>query len=323
MEGTTNIYTLKDFEEIVFNGFDLTLPEATTSLISSIAEEVGAPTYIRTPNFPKRDRPTNIINAAPHTKRRRNRNLEINDDDWETIRKFQATEVKKKEGIDKHIDAIRLYLNKISDKNYDAQSAKIFAEIDELISIDTDEETMMKVGHSIFTTASTNKFYSELYATLYKDLMSKFDIMKVIFDKNFNSFMDLFKVIEYVDPKDDYNMFCKVNKDNDERRAMSLFLINLMKKGIIEQDAIMNIILLLQGMVKDFILFENKLNQVEELAENIYIMTTSGYSVLVNHEDWDTVLNYINIVSNMKAKKLPSISSKAIFKHMDMLDEFN
>lgn len=48
------MYTLKDFTNITFDGFDFTLPEATLALISELSLEVGSPSYIKTPVFQKK-----------------------------------------------------------------------------------------------------------------------------------------------------------------------------------------------------------------------------------------------------------------------------
>jgi len=46
-------YTLKDFTEITFNGFNIKLPEETLITITELSQQVGSPTYIRTPTFQK------------------------------------------------------------------------------------------------------------------------------------------------------------------------------------------------------------------------------------------------------------------------------
>ena len=48
-------YTLQDVLEITFNGFDITLPEETIKLIQELSNQVGSPTYVKTPTFPKKD----------------------------------------------------------------------------------------------------------------------------------------------------------------------------------------------------------------------------------------------------------------------------
>ena len=47
--------------------------------------------------------------------------------------------------------------------------------------------------------------------------------------------MSLFETIEYCDPKKNYDKFCDINKANEKRKAMSLFIVNLMIIGIVEK----------------------------------------------------------------------------------------
>ena len=48
-------YTKEDFTKILNAGFTYTLDAETMTIIQSIADQVGAPEYIRTPKFEKRD----------------------------------------------------------------------------------------------------------------------------------------------------------------------------------------------------------------------------------------------------------------------------
>ena len=53
-------YTLKDFVDITFNGFDIKLPEETLVMITELSQQVGSPTYIKTPIFQKREHTTKM-----------------------------------------------------------------------------------------------------------------------------------------------------------------------------------------------------------------------------------------------------------------------
>ena len=147
---TQQMYTLQDFTNITFGGFDIKLPDETIQIITELATQVGSPTYIRTPTFQKRENngvgfglgTSNGIGNGLGTsngtsagfgcdnsfkkKKRGNRVSEVlNDDDWESLRSFQATEIVQKAGLDAQIDNIRSSLNKMTDKNYNEQSGKI------------------------------------------------------------------------------------------------------------------------------------------------------------------------------------------------------
>jgi hypothetical protein len=185
----------------------------------------------------------------------------------------------------------------------------------------------MKIGYSIFNIASSNSFYSELYARLFKSLMNDYDIFKKIFENNFKEFMNLFNTIEYVDSKKNYDKFCDYTKTNDKRRAMSLFVVNLMINEIIEKEEIVDIINQIQKLISSYICKAEKSNEVEELTENLYIIITKSKECLSHvasvQESWATIINNLEFVSILKPKmkEYPSITNKTIFKHMDILEE--
>jgi hypothetical protein len=260
-------------------------------------------------------------------KKMKPRTNEITDDDWEAIRAFQTTQKHISEGIEKHIDNIRGFLNKITDKNEEAVIQDIKNEISQLITHETSDENMMKIGYSIFNIASSNSFYSELYARLFKSLMKDYDIFKKIFEDNFKEFMSLFNTIEFVDPKKNYDKFCDYTKTNDKRRAMSLFVVNLMINEVIEKEEILEIIKQIQKLISTYICKPEKTNEVEELTENVYIIITRSNEVLSKvasvEESWATIISNIEFISMLKPKmkEYPSITNKTIFKHMDLLEE--
>ena len=323
-------YQLQDFQNILFDGFDFKLPEETVHLISVLALEVGSPTYIKTPIFKKREGgriPLPIgIQDSNYKKKRSNKPLEIvNDEDWESLRSFHTTKMEKKVGIDIKIDLIRSHLNKMSDKNFIELKGKIVGEMNELIEDDENADNLMSVSRAIFEFASTNRFYSKLYADLYSDLVKQYTFMKTVFDRSFANFMELFDHIDYVDPDKDYDMFCKNNKDNEKRKAMSAFLVNLTLNEVIQPEDLIHIIFKLMNQVLDFIHLENKKNIVDELTENIAILC--GQKHLLDHggqpimvRDGKTIDEVIGELANSKSKTFPSLSNKSIFKYMDMID---
>jgi hypothetical protein len=327
---TVPVYQLVDFDAIKWNGFEMELPEDVIALVSRIADQVGAPSYVKTPIFPKRDKEKGHqgqSDDAPACAQRKPRSTvsEITEDDWETIRRFQATELKKREGIDAHLDSIRSDLNKITDNTFDEVFVALCARIDELKD-EPDASHLQTVGAAIFNTASSNHFFSAVYARLFHQLLQKYDeVFKVVFQTNFDQFMALFKTIEHADSKKDYTRFCEVNKTNDKRRAMSLFIINLMKVGVVTTSQVMDIVQQLQSLIKEHLRQSNHTNEVEELTENLFIILKDAHPQLSksHDEEWQAVVLEVEYNSQLKPKsaKHPSITNKTIFKHMDILDE--
>jgi len=353
-------YTKDDFTKILNAGFSYNLDAETMKIIQSIADQVGAPEYIRTPKFEKRE----YNNSGTHgggahgggahgggthgggahgggthlggtmqggsRKPYKERVQEITDADWESIRQFQATIIAKKQGIEASIDQIRKHLNKMTTKTYETLKEQIITEIKSITAdnnVDSPEllEELNKIGESLFTIASGNSFYSKLYASLYKDLMEVFDtnghtFMEVIFKNNFQKFRSLFDKIDYCSPDKDYDGFCNNTKTNEKRRALSLFYVNLMKLGALEEEQIIAIIKDLQNYMLDTIKKTDSKDIVDELVEVIFILITNGNSTLCKNEEWENIMNLVKQISVMKNTAHPSITNKNIFKHMDILD---
>lgn len=332
-------YTKDDFTKILNAGFIYNLDAETMKIIQSIADQVGAPEYIRTPKFEKREynnsRGYNENGAGAGVqggvrKPYKERVQEITDADWESIRQFQATIIAKKQGIEASIDQIRKHLNKMTTKTYDTLKEQIIKEIKSITAdnnVDSPEllEELNKIGDSLFTIASGNSFYSKLYAALYKDLMEVFDtnghtFMEVIFKNNFQKFRSLFDKIDYCSPDKDYDGFCNNTKTNEKRRALSLFYVNLMKLGTLEEEQIIIIIKDLQKYMMDTIKKADGKDIVDELVEVIFILITNGNYALCKNEEWENIMDLVKQISVMKNTDYPSITNKTIFKHMDILD---
>jgi len=326
-------YTLKDFMNITFDGFNYALPEETITLISELSLEVGSPSYIKTPVFQKRENPlkastSSNLGGMVGKKRKGNKNVEVlNDSDWEALRTFQTTVIEQKVGLDAQIDLIRSNLNKISEKSYIDIRNKIVDLLDQLISEGISSDEMMRVSKIIFEIASTNRFFSKLYADLYSDLINKYDVMKEIFTNCFDSFIELFNNVEYVDADKDYDLFCKINKDNERRKALSTFFVNLMKNEIIPVHDLKSLLCNLLNQLVNFIEEENKKNIVDELTENIALLYSKN--LFEGALDLDqtkymigeaSVLETITKLANSKVKTYPSLSNKSIFKFMDMIE---
>ena len=329
----TKQYNITDYEKITNAGFICNLSQETLDIISKLSEQVGAPTYIKTPIFLKKEsRSIGDVGGvggsggAGGFKKIKSKPSEITDDDWDAIRAFQTTQKHVSEGIQKNVDNIRGFLNKITDMNEEAMTKDIKDEISKLIEHDTSNENMMKIGYSIFNIASSNSFYSALYARLFKTLMNDYDIFKKIFEDNFKEFMNLFESIEFVDPKKNYDKFCEYTKTNDKRRAMSLFVVNLMINNIIDEGEIIEIISQLQALILNYLRKSEKSNEVEELTENLFIIVTKSKSYLnkgVTKDAWEVISKNIEFITMLKPKmkEYPSITNKTIFKHMDIFEE--
>lgn len=297
---TSNKYNLKFYYDVEKFGNVEEIDEKTISLINNLAKRVGAPNYQKTPIFKKRVK--------------YNKKNELNE--WNDLRNFKITKLEKKvNDTDIIVDKIRSNLNKLTKDNYEL----IKTEIIDLINndVDTNKEMLKEVVTCIFDIGKTNFFWSDIYAKLYKDLSDKFHLNE-IYKVDINTYTELFKDIEYVDPDDDYNSFCKNNKINENRKAFSKFLTFIMMEGLIEVSIVKNIVVDLLSKFNTFLNDKNKVHELDEVIANILIFATYDNGCLCELKLNDK----IEEISNMNSKTYPGLTQKIVFKCCDFVDEY-
>jgi hypothetical protein len=215
----------------------------------------------------------------------------------------------------------------MSDANCNEMKRKIVDLVDEIYTSEN-EDTMNKVSSILFDIASTNLYFSKIYADLYADLINRFPSMRTVFEKSIHDYIELFDVIEFVDPAKDYDEFCRINKNNEKRKALSSFFVNLMKQNIIEKNTIIGLLRNLTAQLYNYISQENKKNEVDELTENIAILYEKQLFEGMDDDDFDyeeidgyTIPEIIEKIANSKTKNYNSLTNKAVFKFMDLLEK--
>lgn len=306
-------YTSNDINHISnTTNSQLKLPQEAIDMITSLADQVGAPTYVKTPQFNK-DR----------KKRKENGNEE-----WAVLRNFKATEiVNHASDVDKTIDTIRMAINKMTDETKEARIKEIKQNLNDIKTKENYNENINKISNIIFDIACGNKFYSNLYAELLLELMTECPEMKDIFNSNLSNYLKVYEKIDYVDANTDYEQFCVLNKENENRRALSTFLFNLVGNKLISNNIIHDLLDSMRVDISTMITQDNKKYIIDEIMENIMIFITGENAqdiILYNYESKDKLLSYIRTIAMMNAntnkEKYPSLSSKLIFKCEDILD---
>jgi len=293
------------------------------------------------------------------------KNTPEEEDVWDNIKKmneyFKKSEnirgeggksaAEKAEGIEKIIQEIRICLNKMTDKNYAKQRDEIKEKMKSISVLedggdaDADADTSgdaerekewRKVGKILFDIASTNKFFSKIYAQLYLELMEEFALFREIVDTFIEGFILKLQTIQYVDPDKDYDGYCKYTKQQDERKAMTGFLVHLAVgylavKGDDKAAAkaaemaakLCQIVAELTEKVVGLIDKESSANEVEEITEILFLFFSVGGKTLT--EEWkkggnweEGVSDKFVFLSKQKVKEHPSLSSRALFKFSDI-----
>lgn len=318
-------FTLKEIDLMQTN---YSLPIATKNIILSLDKLFySTNTTIRPEN--KKDF-TNI--NIKDTNRRKKKNVEDTSNiPWETESDWNKgnksnTSYKKTSiqltpiGFEKEKDNIRIALNKISDKNYNSQKEIIFTH---LIVFETDATEMEKIGKFILETVSSNKFYSELYADLYKGFIVKYSVFADILTIMVSEFKNTIDTIRMIDANVDYDGFCECIKENDKRRSISSFIMLLCNEKVIAKKMVVNIIYHFQFTFLEMIDKKEKIPIAEEIAELLFILISMGHKqkLFIKKRCWiEYIVPNIFLTSKMKNNEHPSLSSRAIFKHLDLVD---
>jgi len=296
-------YDLNQYSTIMFESYHYKLPSSIYDTINDLRNKLGI-------TIPIKKEEKNYKTKISYVKTEEN---------WEHIKPFKATVIiENKDGVEKTMNEIRICLNKISTKNYETNKNTIMELMDVFVENSPELE---KIANIIFDIASTNKFFSEIYAELYKCLLEKYNIFSIVL----NSFLDKFALsmhnIQYVDQRNDYDAFCKYNKMNDYRKASSVFIVNLVKKNVLEKELLFKLINEIQQDLLQFIDDENKINEVDEITENLFLFITESHSIMKTTEEWKNIISNVEVLSKYKVKERLGLSSRAIFKYMDIMDK--
>ena len=242
---------------------------------------------------------------------------------WDKQKIFKGIKKEEKIGIDKYIDEIRILLNKISDKNYEVNKDSIIQKIKDCLEHNEESnDDIKRVVTVLFDIAKSNKFYSQIYAKLYKELIDNFPFFNDTVVPFVNQFMDSLNNLVYVESSLDYDGFCNYNKMNENRRASMAFIVNLMKNKVELPIHILDIVLHFQNLAIKFIDEENRMNEVDEITEilNIVILMIND-SYKADYKWMNEILPKIKMFSSFKIKEKISLSSRSIFKYKDIVDK--
>ena len=126
----------------------------------------------------------------------------------------------------------------------------------------------------IITTFRTfrNSIFCNLYAKLFNNIIEINPTYKTILKEKTELYFENINAIKIVTPNEDYDGFCDYNTINEIRKANSMFIVNLMKRDMISRQEFIDLLLYMQNTSLKYISMENKVHEVEEITENIFIL---------------------------------------------------
>lgn len=229
----------------------------------------------------------------------------------ENIRLKPKLNIIKKHNVD--ISEAYKILNKLSDKNFDRQFESLLKILN---SIEKDDDKM-NVCNKIFDIASSNIFYSELFAKLISKLYDKIGNFKNIFETRVDEYYKEFDNIVFVSNNEDYDAFCDYIKKIDSLKSFMSFMIWLSKYDILKYNKIINLLIDFQDKILEEIDNENKIYENEAYCENIFVSIKEIYTMLKKQEEWPLFITNHKLITKSSGK---GKNNKIRFKLMDIDD---
>lgn len=332
-------YSLSEIKQIVSDGFQYLIhPDIVASLNNLSNEILGEPICVKNPLFNSsvvtnassnsNSNSNTATSSSGHRHNRKKKVHESSESDWKAV-PFHATKLEQHVGIEANVDRLRLSLNKLTDKKFAENKNTIINELNCIYETNISQEDNDRVCSIIYTISSSNKFYSKIFADLYTELINIYTPIRTHFNRQIerDNIMANYNNIKYADPNVDYNQFCDNNKDNEKRRSLSQFYVNLALNNMISKDTVGLILVELLKNIMSKIVEPNNRELVDELTENVIILYNSEVFEDIDENDDQFLINETSIsdtllqLSKSKVKDFKSLTSKSIFKYMDLLSE--
>ena len=206
-------------------------------------------------------------------------------------------------------------------------SAKLFADVfHEVVAHYHQASGRSRVGAGVGAGAAARKM-----GAAFEDTLAEFK----------RTLESSFEAIHYEDPNTNYDGYCVYVKKNEERKAAVIFIVYFCcytsggdggggggdggggdGGGDVDQrQEIINMIRSLQEIIFTYIELDLRVNEVEEITEVLFVIVTHGLVFLKHLDVWnDDLLPKFKRLAALKAKEFRSLSSRAVFKNMDLVD---
>jgi hypothetical protein len=196
-------------------------------------------------------------------------------------------------------DSIR-EINKLTEENKDKQFSMI------LSILKDNEKDIPLFSNELFKIIKNNSFFSKVYAELYSKLY--WPTFQEIFEVHFQAYLQSFEHVETCDAED-YDLYCQLKKKNDERRAFTLFLSNLVHQKTVSMEYYTKTLTSILDCI-DATLSLDKKDVMNEYIENVYILCSTIKVVPTEKIKW---------LSELNPKQYNGLNYKIIFRCLDIL----
>ena len=295
-------FGLDDFETCVITEY--ILPDGIKEKIDFLSAKLG-------------------VQQGEHKRNNRRPRGENKNELWEKAKppvEFKKTVMKEKTGIEKILSSIKISLNKLNLQNYDKEKETIFESLKELKEHEDDSNEV--ILNIFMTTSQLNPFYSKFYVQMLNEILNEYNDIHEVFLKMdaIDKYKESLSKIEYVDSNEDFNKHCMINKENDKRKGLCIFLIELVKQEFYDEEILSELFNYQLELLEKNESIKEKVHMNDEIVENMLSLLKEGMDVIKTQDYFNKIKEKVSGCKEKKDKE--GISRRAIFKFMDMLDSF-
>jgi len=217
------------------------------------------------------------------------------------------------------------------------------------------DEAIRKMAASIIDIACTNRIQSELYALLYKELADKFPEFIAVLNEHIESYKADLKQLQQLSSSANFDEVSSHNKANDRRKDMGVFIVNVTKLNITTLETVLTIVDSMMSLVQSDLDVPGNTSRTDDLADTIFVIATALFVRIdrqrpdednkwrklfasdseetwiafleslvsidvATNETWLLLLSKFKELSKMKAKEHASLSSRCVFKFLEMTE---
>jgi len=189
-------------------------------------------------------------------------------------------------------------LNKMTEENKE-EKMKLICSI-----LEKNQEEIPTFAPLFFQSLCKQVFFSKMYASLFLSL--HWPIFQEVFQIHYKEYIDSFHTIRTCSP-DDYDEYCRLKKENDERRAFSVFMVHCVQNGSVPMTCYQEAMETLVHCIRETLMLDKK-EVMNEYVEHLYLLITTMKQM---HP-------IVQEIIKMNPKNYLGLNHKMIFRCMDI-----
>ena len=190
-------------------------------------------------------------------------------------------------------------LNKMTEENKEEKMNLICS------ILEKNQEEIPTFAPIFFQSLCKQVFFSKMYASLFLTLQ-RWPIFQDVFQRYYRLYVNSFHEIHTCSP-DEYDEYCRLKKENDERRAFSVFMVHCVQNGSVPITCYQETMEILEHCIRETLMLDKK-EVMNEYVEHLYLLVTTMKQM---HP-------MVQEIIRMNPKNYPGLNHKMIFRCMDI-----